>query len=125
MRRIVKAVLTTVLTVSLLAFFVGIASVLYVRSAIAGGALDNPNTCVTARDMDKLEAGPNQQLADWWVSRRVYDYHVGDNRGPGLGWRGALAYYGMKLALSPAERVDLAYASMRRLRICGQPIEET
>jgi hypothetical protein len=124
MRRLLRLAISTTLAISLLAFFVGMSGVLYVRSALQGGALNSPNTCMAARDMEKLRSGPDQKLADGWISHRVYEYHIGDNRSPGRGWRGALSYYGMKLGMSPAERLDLAYASMRPLRICGQRIRE-
>jgi hypothetical protein len=121
MRRALGFFLTSGLYVSLFVCFVGLASVLHVRSAIAEGALEAPGACLVERDSHKLRAGPDQQLADWWISRQVYEFRVGDNRSPGLGWRGALANFGMKLAMSPSERIDLAYASMRPLRLCGRP----
>jgi hypothetical protein len=106
--------------------FICLAATLQVRSAIAGGALANPAYgCMAARDIETLRAGPNQRLADWWISRQTYEYHLGEHRSAGLGLRGALAELGTRLALTKRERVELAYRSMKALPACkpvsGQP----
>ena len=108
------------LTVGLLAFFTSLYATMHVRNAIAGGALDNPgHWCLTARDRATLEAGPNQKLADHWIWRQVYEYHIGEQRSPGVGLRGAIANYGTQLTYTKSQRIELAYASMEPLRTCG------
>ena len=125
MPRYLRASLWATSGLSLLVFFFCLYATMYVRSAIAGGALENPNTCMTLRDKGKLAAGPDQKLADWWIDHRVRFHHGGGDAPHPWHWHGLITMVGMPLATSPAERIDLAYASMRPLRICGQPIQET
>jgi hypothetical protein len=115
--------LSALVQLSLLVFFVSLGSILHVRTAIAAGALEPADACLTACDMERLRSGPDQYLADWWISRRVYEYHIVENRRPGLGLRGALAFYGMKLSMTPSERIEAAYTSMRPLPVCGEPVK--
>ena len=103
----------------LIAGFICLGAMLHVRSAIDGGALGaGTPSCLTERDLAAMNAGPDTRLADWWIVRRVYEFHVDDDRGPGLGWRGAFAELGTRLSMSPDERVALAYPAMARLPVC-------
>ena len=114
MPALIRRLAAILLLISTFVYLAGLASVLYVRSAIADGALENGMACISPADRAKLEGGPQQATADWYIWRSVYEHRVGENRRPNVGWRGAFAYLGTKLAMSPAERVDLASAA----RLC-------
>ena len=115
---LVRQLMATSLVFLLVIFFAGLASVLHVRGAIRDGALEDALPCIHRRDKVKLEDGRKQNLADWWIWRSVYEHSVGENRGPGVGWRGAFAYYGMKLGISSSERIDLARAAIKTRPVC-------
>ena len=111
------------LVLPLVAFLTGLASVLHVRGAIADGALEDAMSCIQPSGRARLEDRLEQHLADWWIWRSVYEHHVGESRGPGVGWRGAFAYYGTKLAISPSERIDLARTAIENRPVCGDQTE--
>ncbi len=115
---LVRQLMATSLVFLLVIFFAGLASVLHVRGAIRDGALEDAMPCIHRSDKVKLEDRRKQNLADWWIWRSVYEHSVGENRGPGVGWRGAFAYYGMKLGISSSERIDLARAAIKTRPVC-------
>lgn len=120
LRNLKRLLLATLAAASGIVFFTGLASMLHVRTAIAEGALENELVCLTLPDREKWESGQAQEVADWWIWRSVYAHHAGDNRRPGVGWLGAFAYYGMKLAMSPSERVAMARESIEARPPCSR-----
>lgn len=124
MQNPLRLLLATSIVISVVVFFTGLASMLHVRTAIAEGALEDELVCLSPSDREKWDTGREQELADWWIWRSVYEHRIGDNRRPGVGWRGAFAYYGMKLAMSPSERVIIARDSIEARPTCRKWIEK-
>lgn len=125
MPRYLRVSLNATAVVVVLALLFGVFASLYVRSAIKEGALDKPfQGCLTLRDKAKLDAGRNQDLADWWFRTNIQFYQSGG--GTSLNWHGhgLLTVVGLALTTSPEERVRIAYPAMQRLRLCGASFRE-
>ena len=115
-----RLLFATLAAASGIVFFTGLASMVHVRAAIAEGALESELMCLRLPDREKWDASHSQEVADWWIWRSVYEHHIGENRRPGVGWRGVFAYYGMKMAMSPSERVAMARGSIEARRHCSR-----
>ncbi|MEP2736907.1 MAG: hypothetical protein ABJP34_11505 [Erythrobacter sp.] len=105
MRNAFKVCLGAILSIAVLAFFVGTAAALHVRSAIEDGALATNATCVSNGDLEKLDTEPSHQIEDYFLIRQIHHhYYSGTYTGPSLGWRGAFIWIGTRIGLSGNDR---------------------
>lgn len=105
-----RAFAKALMLVALIAGFVGLAAVLHVRSAIAQGALDQPNMCLNKRHADWRTGNYLSTQTLRLTAKQVRYFYLDDENGSSTNrhLRGAFAGLGVWLGYSDSEQRAMA-----------------